>query len=209
MTGANKDLVVLTADREMEFALRGILSRKDSLGIRDIKVDFVTHPEHDPGCLLRAHDFLKSFTNRYDHSLVLLDREGCGRETTDRQQLESQIETLLSGTGWEDRAAAVVIDPELEIWIWSDSPHVETILGWQGKEPRLHTWLRQRGYLTVEQKIKPDLPKEALRDALRMAKKAFSSSIYQQIATKVSFERCVDASFVKLKIVLQQWFSSV
>jgi hypothetical protein len=58
-------------------------------------------------------------------------------------------------------------------------------------------------------KIKPALPKEALRVALRTVRKAFSSSLYQQIASKVSFERCVDDSFLKLKYILQQWFSAV
>jgi hypothetical protein len=30
-------------------------------------------------------------------------------------------------SGWENRAAAVVLDPELEIWVWSDSPEVEAV----------------------------------------------------------------------------------
>ena len=38
-----KDLVVLAADKNMEFAVKGILGRFRSLGIREITVDFRVH----------------------------------------------------------------------------------------------------------------------------------------------------------------------
>ena len=34
-----KDLVVLAADKDMEYALKGLLSRPQALGIRKIEVD--------------------------------------------------------------------------------------------------------------------------------------------------------------------------
>lgn len=134
-----------------------------------------------------------------------MDREGCGREAAGREQLEKEIEFRLDDSGWEDRAAAVVIDPELEIWVWSDSPHVDAIIGWEGRDPPLRTWLKDREFLREDQ-IKPLRPKEALEGALRVSRTPRSSSIYLKLAQKVSLERCIDPSFVKLKIILQEWF---
>jgi hypothetical protein len=45
-----KDLVCLAADRNIEAALRGLLERHPSLGIRPVSVDFHTHAGRDPGC---------------------------------------------------------------------------------------------------------------------------------------------------------------
>ena len=44
-----KDLIILVADKNMEFAVRGILTRLEALGIRDITYDLYVHPERDPG----------------------------------------------------------------------------------------------------------------------------------------------------------------
>ncbi len=202
---SQKDLVVLTADRNMEYALKGIFSRTDALGIRNLSVDYRVHPENDPGCLLRCHDFLKPFTRQYHHALVIFDREGCGQEQKNRETLEIDVTGRLAENGWGDRARAIAIDPELEIWLWSLSPHLDSILGWQGKSPNLRTWLQEKSFVSGGQ-IKPSDPKAALEQALRTVKKARSSSIYQQVAQRVSLERCIDASFIQLKQTLQTWF---
>lgn len=60
-----KDLVILAADKDTEFTLKGILRRHQSLGIRQPSYDLFVHPHHDPGCLRTGHDFLRSFTNRF------------------------------------------------------------------------------------------------------------------------------------------------
>jgi hypothetical protein len=201
------ELIVLVADKNMEFAVKGILSRFNALGIREVAPKLHVHPENDPGCLLRGHLFLSLFVNQYAHALILLDREGSGRERSSREALESELEERLNQSGWGNRAAAIVIDPELEMWVWSDSPHVDSVLGWEGKEPALRSWLQERGYLQ-EGRIKPGRPKEAMEQALRTVRKPRSSAIYQQLARKVSLERCTDSSFVKLKTILQGWFPS-
>lgn len=202
------DLVVLVADKNMEFAVKGILTRVEALGIREVTATFHVHPENDPGCLLRGHLFLKLFVHQAAHALVLLDREGSGQDSNTREILESGIEGRLSTSGWDDRAAAIVIDPELERWAWSDSPHVDSVLGWDGRNPCLRSWLKEKAFLK-EGQIKPIRPKEALEQALRSVKKPRSSSLYQQIAQKVSLQRCVDPSFIKLKTILQGWFPVV
>ncbi|HLF97809.1 MAG TPA: hypothetical protein VI457_11765 [Methylococcaceae bacterium] len=200
-----QDLVVLVADKNMEFAIKGVFGRYQAVPMREVSAVFHVHPEHDPGCRLRGHMFLKPFVNRCAHALVLLDHEGSGLDTKDRVAMEAEIESQLANSGWGNRAAAVVIAPELESWVWSDSPHVDSVLGWTNRNPSLRNWLQGNGYLRNGQS-KPQRPKEALECALRTARRPRSSSLYLQLAQKVNLARCVDPSFIKLKTVLQAWF---
>jgi len=202
---ARKDLICLVADKNMEQAVSGLLVRPQSLNIREVTFDIFVHPENDPACSRRAHDFLRPFVKGYAHSLVVFDREGSGREHLSREELESGAEDLLASSGWADRATVLAIDPELEIWVWSSSPHVAAILGWEGASPDLNAWLTQKGFL-AEKQLKPIRPKEAMELALRAVRKPRSSSIYFQLAQKVSLHGCTDAAFGKLKHCLSQWF---
>jgi hypothetical protein len=115
MRGWESDLVVLVPDKSIEAAILGILSRPEALGIRSVESKVFVHPDRDPGCLLRAHEFLRSMTARFAYGLVLFDRDGCGREGQDREALEEEVTRKLAAAGWDDRAAVIVIDPELEV----------------------------------------------------------------------------------------------
>ncbi|MCP3976147.1 MAG: hypothetical protein GY720_16825 [bacterium] len=196
--------MVLVADKNIEFTIKGLLSRPQALGTREVSSRVVPHPERDPGCFLRAKEFLRPFRERHRHALVLLDREGSGRDEQTREDLEKDLEERLA-PDWGERAAAVVLDPELEVWLWSDSPHVETVLGWRGRSPTLRTWLTQAGFLQ-EAAVKPARPKEAVEKALRIVRKPRSSALYRQLAEKISFKRCTDPAFLKLLQVLRDWF---
>ncbi|MCL6448317.1 MAG: hypothetical protein K6U04_09250 [Armatimonadetes bacterium] len=202
-----RDLTVLVADKDMEYTIKGLLTRPQALGIRQLTCDCFVHPERDPGCLLRGHDFLRPMVNIYAHALVMLDHEGCGQEKVSRKELERQIEERLFHSGWGDRAAAVVISPELEIWVWTNSPHVDRIIGWTGREVDLRSWLIQEGF-TEDRQGKPNKPKMAFEQALKLAGKARSSSLYDQLARSVSLKSCVNPAFVKLKATLKKWFSA-
>ncbi len=139
--------------------------------------------------------------------MILRDREGCGQQDLPREALEEQIEQRLAKSGWGGRAAAVVLDPELEIWVWSDSPEVDRSLGWAGRQPGLADWLVSEGYCTAGQG-KPNTPKKAFEEALQIAKKRRSSAIHHQLALRVGLGRCTDPAFLKLKGLLRQWFGT-
>jgi hypothetical protein len=198
------DLVVLTADKNTEWAIRGLLGREQSLDIRKISHNVYVHVQRDPGVLCHAHDFLRPFVQSHRHALAVLDREGCGKESNDREELERIIEVALRDTGWGDRARAIVIDPELEAWVWSDSPHVRTVVGWDSPQD-LTQWLRNRRFQQPGE-LKPTHPKEALEAVLRLTRKPRSSDIYRQLARKVGVARCVDGAFNKLRTTLRAWF---
>ncbi len=199
------DLVVLTADKNMMFAFKGLLTRHHALGIIPISSLFYIHPESDPGCLLHADDFLRPFINRCAHAIVMFDREGCGKENSTRIELENEVRSSLVSAGWSNRAAAIVIDPELENWVFSDSPEVDAALGWRGMAPTLRAWLQEKHYLEADHQ-KPLRPKEAMEAALRQRHVPRSSSIYGQLSENVSIQRCTDGAFLDLKKTLQRWF---
>lgn len=189
----------------MEIALEGILHRNLALGIRTITFDIFRHPDHDSGCRNAGAGFLSVFPEQYDHALLIFDYEGCGSEDTNIEALESEIFADLNKK-WPGRCEVIVIAPELENWVWSDSPHVSKILGWDGRTPSLGEWLIEQGFKRPGE-TKPIRPKEALKGALRCVNKSITSSIYKSLAEKVSFNRCQDRSFIKLKFALYNWFA--
>jgi hypothetical protein len=193
--GRSRDLVVLAADKNAEFALRGLLSRHHALDIRPVAADIYVHPERDPGCLLKSDAFLAAFLQSHSHAMVIFDREGCGKEHLSPTELADQVESALERKGWTRRhTTAIILDPELEIWVWSDSPEVDVVLGWQGRDPNLRAWLATNQYI-VANIAKPQRPKEAMQAALRQVRQARSSSLFQRLAETVSFDRCDFLSF--------------
>ncbi|MBM4388410.1 MAG: hypothetical protein FJ088_11765 [Deltaproteobacteria bacterium] len=200
------DLIVLVADKNMEFAIKGILQRTETLKIRPLKSDIHVHPERDPGCYLKGPDFLSSFCEDYKYAILIMDYEGSGHEHhISKAEIEDGLESQLASKGWENRSCAIVIEPELDVWVWSDSPEVDNILGWADRRPRLRDWLNRKGFAAPDSQ-KPHEPKNALNSALYEVRKPRSSRIYQDIATKVSLKRCVDPAFLKLKSILMKWF---
>jgi hypothetical protein len=199
------DLIILAADKRMRLTIEALLARPQSLGVRAIKADVQFHPRHDSAVLREGHVFLRELHAPVSHALVVFDRDGCGSRLS-REDLEAEVQERLEQSGWgKGRCAVIVIDPELEAWFWSDSPHVVKALGWPNSRLQLDEWLVGKGYLSWGHR-KPTKPKEAVLEALRYCRTQYSPSIYYDLAARVSFERCVDPAFLKLKSVLKQWF---
>ena len=210
VTSYASELVVLVADLDMENSLRGILGRWQALGIRQLTegrdFDILRHPERDPGCRGNAEMFLEGFINTHRYALVVFDHHGCGwGDRIAAVDVESNVEGRLEQAGWTQRCAAIVIEPELEAWVWSDSPHVAATLGWENQAPTLRDWLIQKN-LVKAQAVKPADPKTAMQQALRQARKPSSPRIFSKLAQTVGLSRCRDRAFLKLHAVLQRWF---
>ena len=155
-----KDLVILSADKNIQFALKGALSRSRSLGTREIEFDFIVHPGRDGGARKTGPDLLRLERRRFSHALLVLDFEGCGTDHPDSESLEVELDQRLS-TSWEFAAKSVVIHPELDVWVWGSDTAIESAISWPLNEG-LREWLRNEGF-SFDHNNKPTRPKEALQ----------------------------------------------
>jgi hypothetical protein len=201
---ARKDLIVLAADKSMKLTIEKLLARSSHLGFRQVYADVVSHPENDPGVMNRCHDFLRSFTRQYEHAIAMCDRDGSGSESA-REDLETRIERHLRTNGWDDRASAVVIDPELDVWVWGDWHVLVKWTGWSGDAESLRAWLTDQNLLDAGN-AKPRDPKQTLKRVLRRTQKPWSSARFEAMAAEAETSRCTDPAFVKPRYVLQTWF---
>lgn len=124
-----KDLLVLTADKDANLGIGALLNRQVDLGIRSITFECRSHPKHDSGVLIGAHDFLRPFLRYFEYALVVFDLEGCGREGLGRAGVERKIHENLTANGWQGRCEVVAINPELESWVWDETLRVAPAVG--------------------------------------------------------------------------------
>lgn len=207
MSGSGKkDLVVLVADADAFRALRGILARPDDLGIRSIEYEIVYESAHDAACRLRAAEILRDFLGRFDHAVVIFDQHGCSSRES-RDQIQDRVTQSLRVNGWMDRGQAIVIEPELEAWVWGSTANVARVIGW--KQSRLERFLERRGFLASEDS-KPSRPKEAFKEAVRGAprsrRKKVSARLFGELAEQAPLDGCRDPAFRELRETLRTWF---
>jgi len=196
------DLVVLVADADMEASMKGLIRRSEALGIRPVEPDIFRHSGRDPGVLKDAHNFLAAYSRSYEYALAMFDREGCGEESKTRSDLEVEVQARLEAHGWRGRCAVVAIDPELEVWVWADSPHVAEVLGLSQNDLSAVLCKHQ----PTAASGKPIRPKEAMNEALRLGRTPRSSALFRQLAERVSLQRCKVSSFLRLRRILRGWF---
>ncbi len=201
-----KDLVVVVADSHQEQTVTTLLiERWKALGIRQlvINADFDIYSlRNDPRVFKEAGSFLETFARQYQYALVLIDAEWEGGPSS-AEAIEEKIQGDLNGNCWQGRSAVIVIDPELEIWVWSTSPHVHRIVGMDRNE--IKDLGHQKGYWQ-EGEAKPSRPKELLKEVLRRTNTKYSAALFRQLAEKVSLGRCQDDSFRYFREILQGWF---
>ncbi len=200
------DLIIVVAGKDDRESLDGLLSsRRKSLGIRDIRYEILVHVRRDSGCFREAPALLQTFQRRASRALVVFDHEGSGQEARPAEEVTSDLRDRLRRSGWGDRAEVIIIRPELEVWVWSDSLHVDAVLGWKGRKPPLREWLRNHG-LWPRDHLKPPDPRKSLLEALREAQMQKSSALYRRLAETVSLKYCQDEGFKRLKEILRSWF---
>jgi hypothetical protein len=132
-----------------------------------------------------------------------LDHEGSGSNDT-AGELEKNLDEQLFST-WGKNAKAIVISPELDVWMWGSDNMLSEILKWPNAQP-LRPWLSSKGF-EFHADGKPLRPKEALEALLPICKRPRSAALYQKIASKISLRRCTDSAFLRLHRQLKEWFS--
>ena len=200
---AMKDLLLLVADKNAQFALKGALGRPQALGIRPVEFEFRVHSGRDGGARDSGPEVLALERRRFHHALLVLDFEGCGTNLSTVSELESNLDKRLF-THWQAAAKSIVIKPELDVWVWGADNAVESVIDWPPGQ-RVRDWLREQGF-DFTANDKPSRPKEAFEAALRIPGLPRSSAIYQKIAEKISLRHCGDEAFIRLRQKLVEWF---
>jgi hypothetical protein len=206
-----RDCIFLLADKNMRASFEGFFSRPDfyrSLECGRIHIDpdrdiVVAAGDNDPGLYLRAHELLRPYQVTHRHAVVALDAEWEGSPGAD--DIRSHMESMISANGWHpNQFAVIVIDPELENWIWQRSVHISKGIGFENlddllADPDLRSDWPKGQY-------KPLHPKETLETILRKRRIPRSSAIYKQITSQVSVRGCRDDAFLFLVQKMREWF---
>lgn len=214
--GKKRDCVFLVEDGAMRAMFQAFLEpgyRCEKLGTGpfafDAEQDLILGGKNDPGVLKEAHLKLKGYLNTHEHAVVVLDAAfghhlGAG-------EITALIERNLESVGWQREAFAVLtIEPELEVWLFQESPRAEDIIFRRcdsERRPRsLRHWLAGQGQWP-DGAAKPPNPKEAVQRALRHFSPGRADMlIYAEICRSASVLRCQDPVFCKLREALQRWF---
>lgn len=200
-----KDLLILAADADIEATMRGLLTqRQAALGIRSIKFTIMRHPNWDPGCRRQAVSTARGYVNDHNYALVLFDKVGCGDEGAKRRCIQDAVEGDLRRNGWENRSKVIVIEPELETWVWSTSANVSKALGWNEGTRALRDWLHQQ-HLWPDGEAKPPDPKLALKRAMRVKNRHPTATTFLALSRKVGLRACEDSAFREMRETLQGW----
>lgn len=135
--------------------------------------------------------------------LLVFDQAWQGNRHATAVDTERAVRARFAPLGIAGRAEVVVIEPEIEAWVWSSSPHVGKVLGWDGNHATLRDWLSNQG-LWPDNTPKPPDPKAAVEAVLSEQRTPRSSSLYRQLAEKVSLKGCQDAAFLRFREFLKQ-----
>ena len=188
----------------MSAAMTSLLRRNESLGIRAVSFDVGRHLQSDPGCRFRSVERLRPHIGDYEYALVVFDKDGCG-SSDPRETIQAEVERKLRINGWPDKSKAIVIDPELETWVWNDSPSTAAQLGWSGTYAELKAWLRKKN-LWPKNAPKPPDPKEAMEQVLARTRTPRSATLFAKLAKTVGLAKCQDAAFQEMTATLRAWF---
>lgn len=203
------DLVMLVPGKNERETFEGLLSsRQMSLEMRKVVYEILVHPRRDPGCFHEGPDILQPYQGLAQYSLVVLDYEGSGQEGRPPNDVRYDLKRRLELSGWAARTEVLVLCPELENWVWSDSPEIDQVIGWRCRKPQLRDWLMAQEWWPPGI-AKPSRPKECLEAALREVRMRRSSAIYRQLAEKVGLTRCQDEGFRAFRETIKSWFPSI
>lgn len=206
-----RPLLVYVADRNMAEAVGGLLDRGGfhrAVGCAPFAFDSrqdvkVANGQNDPGIYTRGGELLRPFRADYERAVIIADEEWEG--SPGANAMRSVLRGHLDTAGWAgDAGLPLVVSPEADVWLWSDSPHSATALGWTSWT-ELRPALENQSLLEVGQQ-KPRRPKEAAEWALASKRLSRAAWRYREVASQVSVRRCEDPALLAFLDQLRAWF---
>ena len=214
-----RDCCFLVADQAMRTAFELILDRGDRselLGTGGFEfdpapdVDLIQVAGYtDGGVHKHAARLLAPKLETHRHAVVCLDKKFPGAPAAGR--IRRDITGNLRTAGWDpSRFEVIVIQPELERWLWLDHPACERAFGYpradHGRSMRV--MMREQGQWH-EHDDKPHDCDAALVWAARWKqRKTAPATLFKAMLPTAPVQHCEDPAFVKLRDTLKSWFPS-
>lgn len=204
-----RPLVILVADGTMKAVFQAFFRRAQYFSTLqcapfdfDPMTDVFNDPLHtDGGVCIRCDELLRGFQRTHERALVVIDQQFGGERPA--VHVRDEMLNRLRLSGWSEGAVqVVVIDPELEVWLWQDNRNVQRALRYSGP-------LRQDliGSGEWPQGIpKPLNPKDTMLQLIRRNRAGAPMAVYASIASRVSVNGCTDSSFAVFRSTVQDWF---
>ena len=211
-----RDIIFHLADDHMETGMRAFFQRDDwqhALGCHRFDIDadspvdlFRVAGHTDPGLWKHAHENLAAFRDKYRHAVIVLDADFDPYPGAD--VLHQDITRAMIAADWEEgQFAVVVIQPELEAWLWAANVNVAIAFGHQDFTALRNT-LEAEGLWTPGEP-KPNDLKRARDRAAKLGGKKTGGPIFKGVFGSISskaLNQCVEPGFKTLQEAVQRWF---
>lgn len=216
-----RDCVFLVADGHMRAvfsAFLGLAHKHTKLGTspfgfdaeRDLICSGSRDSGNDPLVMKHGPSLLRPYKETHRHAVVVLDFAFEHKKTP--QEIIAELKRAMIGAGWEDsRFEVVVIQPELEVWLWQDNPCLQEIFyrnlspQERASTPPLRDWLREQT-LWPDCHPKPPDPKSAMKQAASAFRAGSPSAVFSEVFRRISTHGCQDVAFHSLRDALRRWF---
>jgi hypothetical protein len=211
-----RDVIFHLADEHMEKGLKAFFARDDwhhALGCRQFEIDpenendfFRVAGHTDGGIWRHAGNNLRLFHDKYRYAVIILDADFEPRPGADI--LRREISETMIRAGWvAERFAVIVIEPELEAWLWSPNQNVALAFGHADFD--LLRGVLEREQLWNPGDAKPNDLKRARDRAARLGGKKTGGPIFKGVFSNISrraCDLCVEPGFMAMRTALQTWF---
>ncbi len=211
-----RDVIFHLADQHMEAGFRAFFARADwhhVLGCDQFTIDADSERDiyrkggyTDGGLWKHAHTNLTPFKEEYRRAVIVLDADfepHPGSET-----LQADISRNMLAAGWEENSfCVVVIDKELEAWLWAPNLNVAKAFGHNDFE-------QMRAALAAKQlwddgAPKPNDLKRARDLAAKLGGKRTGSPIFRGVfggISKRACDLCQEEGFTSMRAAIRTWF---
>lgn len=200
-----RDLYVLVADEDQRRVIETLLvRRRRALGIQEVDYRVEKHPQRDAGVFKNGPKFLNLVSREFSRAIIILDAQFGRDPQPSASELKADLAHRIDTGPWEQKPLVLVIQPELEAWVWSNSPRVGEILGM--RLAQIRETGAGHGFWSAGS-AKPERPKELLELIVRRTKgRGPAPAEFVALAERVGVDRCSDPAFCELRDTLRNWF---
>jgi hypothetical protein len=211
-----RDVIFHLADQHMEAGFRAFFARDNwhhVLGCSRFGVDpesprdiYRRGGHTDCGIWKHAHNNLLPFKDDYRYAVIVLDADF--EPHLGAEKLREDITKNMLGAGWPaDSFCVVVIDKELEAWLWAPNVNVARAFGHSDFDQMREALAKKN--LWNAGAPKPNDLKAARNLAAKLGGKKTGGPIFRGVFEGISrraCDLCEEKGFIAMRQALRNWF---